>query len=115
MSRAGRWARPGLAAPAPGAALLLAACGWYRSPEDSAEMTSEIQDRNIATKVRLSLNGDPLTAPWSETIEVTCHTGIVSLRGAVARDDVRRRAVELAWAAHRGVRNVRDLTTARSG
>lgn len=75
--------------------LLLAACSGYRRPGDSDYVRSGIDDRNIATRVRIVLGEDPQTAPY-DSIRVSCEEGVVTLTGAVDRRAVRRRAVDLA-------------------
>jgi len=76
-------------------------------------MAREIEDRNVASRVRMLLGTDPETAPYP-SIRVECENGVVTLEGSVDREAVRRRAVELAKAA-RGVARVRDrIVIARS-
>ena len=84
--------------------LLLAACSGYRRPGDSDYVRSGIDDRNIATRVRIVLGEDPQTAPY-DSIRVSCEKGVVTLTGTVDRRAVRRRAVDLA----EGCEGVRDV------
>ncbi len=89
-------------------ALLLAACTGpgYRDPGDSEPLRKEIEDKNIATRVRIALGEDPRTALY-DSIHVECVDGTVTLEGAVKSAGVKRRAVEVAQAC-KGVRSVRD-------
>ena len=91
--------------------LCLVACArGYRDPEDSAALEREIEDENVATRVRLALGQDPVTAPYAE-ISVACAGRVVTLQGNVDRAAVRHRAVEIARASA-GVLEVRDLIVA---
>ncbi|MGH7163281.1 MAG: BON domain-containing protein [Planctomycetota bacterium] len=95
-------------------AALLAACAGsgYRDPEDSETMAHVILDRNVATRVRMALARDPMTAPY-EGIAVRCEAGVVTLEGGVDRGAVKSRAMEIARRCE-GVRSVEDrLTIAR--
>lgn len=95
------------------AALLGGCATGYRDPEDSEPMAREIEDRNVASRVRMLLGTDPETAPYP-SIRVACENGVVTLEGSVDREAVKRRAVELAKTA-RGVGRVRDrIVIARS-
>lgn len=88
--------------------LLAAGCSaGYRAPEDSAGMRRRIDDRNIATRVRVALARDPETAPY-DGILVRCEDGVVTLEGSVDRPEVKRRAAAVAGACE-GVRRVEDL------
>ena len=93
-----------------GALCLVACTRGYRDPEDSVALEREIEDENVATRVRLALGQDPVTAPYAE-IAVSCAGRVVTLRGSVDRAAVRRRAVEIARACD-GVLEVRDLIEA---
>lgn len=90
-----------------GVLCLVACTRGYRDPEDSAALEREIEDENVATRVRLALGQDPVTAPYAE-IAVSCAGRVVTLRGSVDREAVRHRAVEIARACD-GVLDVRDL------
>jgi len=72
-------------------------------------MARAIEDRNVASRVRMILGSDPETAPYPG-LRVSCVDGAVTLEGTVDREAVRRRAVELAKAT-RGVGSVRDRIT----
>lgn len=90
--------------------LLPVACSrGYRDPEDSAALAREIEDENVATRVRVALGTDPETAPY-ETIHVECREGVVRLTGVVDRGAVKRRAEEVAVSAT-GVRRVDNRIT----
>jgi osmotically-inducible protein OsmY len=92
----------------------LAACRGYRDPGDSEELRVEIEDSNVATRVRIALGEDRDTAPW-DGVRVSCREGVVTLEGAVGDQAVRRRVVEVAESCE-GVRLVRDrLTVTRRG
>ena len=89
--------------------LLLWAAGCsrgYREPADTAGLEARIRDRNLATRVRLALEGDPETAPY-DAIAVEAAGGRVTLSGRVDRASVKERAVEVARACE-GVVDVRD-------
>ena len=90
---------------------LLAACKGpgYRNPGDSEELRLEIEDENIASRVRIALGQDPETAPYG-SIRVRCVEGKVELGGAVDRGAVKRRAEEVALQCA-GVRRVRNRIT----
>jgi len=91
--------------------LCLVACSrGYRDPEDSAALEREIDDENVATRVRLALGQDPVTAPYAK-IRVSCAGRVVTLQGSVDRAAVRQRAVEIARASD-GVLEVRYLIEA---
>ena len=87
---------------------LLAACKGpgYRNPGDSEELRLDIEDKNIASRVRIALGQDPETAPYG-SIRVHCVEGKIELVGAVDRAAVKRRAEEVALACA-GVRRVRN-------
>jgi hyperosmotically inducible protein len=91
--------------------LLIAACSapGYRDPGDSDEVREAIDDRNIASRVRIALARDPETAPY-EHIRVACRRGVVTLDGEVDRPEVRLRAVRIA----RGCEGVKEVTDAIS-
>ncbi len=94
--------------------LLAAGCATgYRKPQESEPMARGIEDRNVASRVRLALAGDPETAPY-EGITVRCEGGVVTLEGAVDRAAVKRRAVELAKAVPGATRVEDRITTGRS-
>lgn len=91
--------------------LCVAGCArGYRDPEDSAALEREIDDENVATRVRLALGQDPVTAAYPG-IAVTCVGRVVTLSGNVDKDSVRHRAVEIARASD-GVIEVEDLIEA---
>ncbi len=94
-------------------ALLPLACRGYRDPEDTKELEEDIRDKNLATKVRLALGQDPVTAPY-QTIRVSCREGEITLTGRVDKRAVKRRAEELARAVF-GVRAVDNEITLSSG
>jgi osmotically-inducible protein OsmY len=85
-------------------ALLPLACRGYRDPEDTEELEEDIRDKNLATKVRLALGQDPVTAPY-QAIRVRCKDGEITLTGSVDKRKVKRRAEEVARAVS-GVREV---------
>jgi len=91
--------------------LTAAACSapGYRDPGDSAEVTESIDDRNIASRVRVALARNPETAPY-EQIVVACSKGVVTLDGEVDREQVRQRAVRIA----RGCEGVEKVTNSIS-
>ena len=89
--------------------LLVAACRGYRDPGDSEPLRRDIEDSNVASRVRIALGEHPETAPY-DTIRVSCEAGVVTLTGDVDRAPVRRRAVEIASSCE-GVRSVRDRLT----
>jgi osmotically-inducible protein OsmY len=101
-----------------GLLLLAAACSrGYRDPGDSAELERAIDDKNLATRVRVALGEDPQTAPY-DMIVVSCEEGVVTLAGPVDRAQVKRRAAEVAQTVGGVVRveneiNVRDATSRR--
>jgi osmotically-inducible protein OsmY len=94
--------------------LLLASCrgSGYRDPGGSEALVDEIEDRNVASRVRVALATDPETAPY-EAIRVVCRDGVVTLEGEVGRAAVRRRAVGLAQGCP-GVAKVVDRITVSS-
>ena len=93
--------------------LLASACSrGYRDPADSAALEKDIDDKNLATRVRVALGEDPETAPY-ETIHVSYEKGAVVLRGAVDRAAVKRRAAEVASSCA-GVPSVRNEITVRN-
>ena len=73
-------------------------------------MAREIEDRNVASRVRMLLGTDPETAPYP-SIRVECENGVVTLEGSVDREAVRRRAVELAGIYHTAMRAGRARAT----
>jgi osmotically-inducible protein OsmY len=83
----------------------------YRDPEESEALAREIEDRNVASRVRVALATDPETAPF-ETIRVRCRSGVVTLEGSVTRAAVRRRAVALAQGCEGVARVVDEITVA---
>ena len=91
--------------------LLLVGCrgAGYRGPEESEAMAAEIEDRNVASRVRVALATDPETAPY-ESISVRCRDGVVTLEGVVERAAVRRRAVGLAQGCLGVARVVDEIT-----
>jgi len=93
-------------------ALLPLACRGYRDPEDTKELEEHIRDRNLATKVRLALGQDPVTAPY-QAIRVSCKEGEITLAGRVDKRKVKRRAEEVARAVL-GVRGVDNEITLSS-
>ena len=93
--------------------LLLHACSaGYRSTEESEAMRLEIEDRNIASRVRIALARDAETAPYT-AIKVSCENGVATLTGEVDRERIRVRAVELAEVCE-GVYRVDDRITVAS-
>jgi len=88
--------------------LAVAACRapGYRDPDEAAAARRSLSDRTIETRVRVVLGEDPETAPYP-AIRVESRDGVVTLRGAVDREGVRRRAEDLA-AGCAGVRLVRN-------
>ena len=94
--------------------LLLVGCrgSGYRDPAESEALAAEIEDRNVASRVRVALATDPETAPY-EAIRVVCREGVVTLEGEVSRAAVRRRAVGLAQGCP-GVARVVDRITVSS-
>lgn len=94
--------------------LLLASCrgSGYRDPGESDALADGIEDRNVASRVRVALATDPETAPY-EAIRVVCRDGVVTLEGEVSRAAVRRRAVGLAQGCP-GVARVVDKITVSS-
>ena len=93
-------------------ALLPLACRGYRDPEDTEEMEEHIRDKNLATRVRLALGQDPVTAPY-QAIRVSCAEGEITLTGRVDKRKVKRRAAEVARAVS-GVRGVDNEITLSS-
>ncbi|MHC4932023.1 MAG: BON domain-containing protein [Planctomycetota bacterium] len=97
----------------PVALILLFACGTgYRSSDDSEPMRLEIEDSNIASRVRVALARDAETAPYT-SIKVDCAKGVVTLVGEVDRQRIRVRAVEIAEVCE-GVLSVNDRITVAS-
>jgi osmotically-inducible protein OsmY len=94
------------------ALLLLPACRGYRDPGDSTELRRAIEDRNAATRVRIALGEDPVTAPYA-AIRVSCEEGVLTLDGAVDRAAVRDRASDLA-SVDPAVHKVRNRISVRS-
>ncbi len=94
-------------------ALLPLACRGYRDPEDTKELEEQIRDKNLATRVRLALGQDPVTAPY-QAIRVSCKEGEITLTGRVDKRRVKQRAEEVARAVS-GVRRVDNEVTLSSG
>jgi osmotically-inducible protein OsmY len=95
------------------ALLMLPACGTgYRSSDESEPMRLEIEDSNIASRVRIALARDAETAPYT-SIKVGCAKGVVTLTGEVDRQRIRVRAVEIAEVCE-GVLSVNDRVTVAS-
>ena len=90
----------------------LATCRGYRDPGDSEALRAEIEDKNIATRVRIALGRDPATARYAD-LDVACSGGRVTIVGAVDRPAARDRVVEIA-AGCEGVRSVRARVTVTS-
>ena len=89
-----------------------AACSHgYRDPEDSKALERDIDDKNIATRVRFALGEDAQTAPYKKIL-VTCEMGVVTLEGAVDRESVKQRAEDVA-ASCAGVRGVDNRLSVR--
>jgi len=105
--------RGGCRGPAVVLLALVATCRGYRNPGDSEPLRRDIEDHNVASRVRIALGEDPQTAPY-DGIRVSCAKGVVTLEGAVDRVDVRRRAADVASSCE-GVRAVRDRLTVRRG
>lgn len=80
-------------------AVRLAAVGGIKVVDDQLEVRSatvgqEVTDASVTTKVKTQLVAN--TTLRHADIGVTTNNGVVTLRGAVASDDVRRLAVDLA-------------------
>ena len=82
---------------------LLVACTGYRNEHDSKDLRRDIDDRTIASRVRLALASDPETG--GEPIEVSCRAGVIFLGGTLNRAGAGDRAEAVA----KGVEGVRKV------
>jgi osmotically-inducible protein OsmY len=80
----------------------------YRDPHDSVELQRGIEDRNVATRVRMALAEDPETAPY-DSLRVSCKAGVITLEGAVDRSAPRIRAERLAQGTRGVLRVVNEI------
>ena len=85
--------------------VVFAGCRGYRGPGDSEQLRADIEDKNIASRVRIELGRDPATAGY-DTVTVACREGVVTLEGRVDKSGARDRIVSVAESCE-GVRAVR--------
>ncbi|MHC4938227.1 MAG: BON domain-containing protein [Planctomycetota bacterium] len=89
-------------------ALLVGCSAGYRDEDDSRDLRRDLDDRTLASHVRIAIGRDPETA--EEAIEVYCDDGVVYLRGSVRRSAAADRAASIA-AGIDGARKVVDRIT----